>query len=126
MHTRVVSVRCRAQRHKVLVTLGRDDASAGSTSLKLWGLDGVRAGGAPACQRTLRCFAPAGKTPEVRQGAHEGNVIFISVLSGLCSLLHWTMLRHMLCEQSKQASRDISTCRQVCLTMWRATACMPG
>ena len=51
----------------MLVTLGRDDASAGSTSLKLWGLDGVRAGGAPACQRTLRCFAPAGKTPEVRQ-----------------------------------------------------------
>lgn len=50
----------------MLVTLGRDDASAGSTSLKLWGLDGVRAGGAPACQRTLRCFAPAGKTPEVR------------------------------------------------------------
>ena len=50
----------------MLVTLGRDDALAGSTSLKLWGLDGVRAGGVPACQRTLRCFAPAGKTPEVR------------------------------------------------------------
>jgi len=53
-----------AQKQKVLATLGRDDASAGSASLKLWGLDGVRPGGAPACQRTLRCFAPAGKAAE--------------------------------------------------------------
>ncbi len=55
---------CGAQKQKVLATLGRDDASAGSACLKLWGLDGVRPGGAPACQRTLRCFAPAGKAAE--------------------------------------------------------------
>lgn len=52
------------QTHKVLATLGRDDISMGSASLKLWGLDGVRAGSVPACQRTLRCFAPAGKAAE--------------------------------------------------------------
>ena len=107
----------------MLVTLGRDDASAGSTSLKLWGLDGVRSGGAPACQRTLRCFAPAGKTPEVRQGAYVGTGTPVLESSGQCAIHHWCAASEA--DRASTQAGGLLTCRQVRLTMWRDIACMP-